>query len=125
MKRLATAVVGGLLTAVGVVLLVLPGPGFVLIAAGLSVLAREFSWAARPLDYAKQKAREGLDHVSRSTLAAIVDGLAAVTLMAVGVFDLVVGLPVLEVVSDVTLIGSGLFLIGTVVYARRQGRVSS
>lgn len=43
MKRFATAVVGGLLTVIGVILLVLPGPGFVVIAAGLAVLAREFT----------------------------------------------------------------------------------
>jgi uncharacterized membrane protein len=118
-KRIATAVVGGGLTLFGVILLVLPGPGFVLIAAGLALLAREFRWAKRPLDYAMGKARDGLDQVSRSWFFATVDALTGLVLIAAGVVDLVVGLPVMEIVSDVTVIASGLFLIGTVIYARR------
>lgn len=39
-------VAGGLLIAVGTVLLVLPGPGIPLIVAGLAVLGTEFTWAA-------------------------------------------------------------------------------
>jgi hypothetical protein len=38
---------------------VLPGPGFVLVAAGLAVLATQFEWARRPLD-AKDKAQQGI-----------------------------------------------------------------
>jgi uncharacterized protein (TIGR02611 family) len=44
----ALIVVGGFaLIAVGVLLLVLPGPGLLLIAAGLGMLSLEFTWAAR------------------------------------------------------------------------------
>jgi hypothetical protein len=121
-KRVAIAVVGGALTLFGVVLLVLPGPGFVLIAAGLALLAREFPWARRPLDYAMGKARDGLDQVSRSWFFATVDVLTALVLLAAGIVDLVVGLPVMEIVSDVNVIASGLFLLGTVIYARSPGR---
>lgn len=49
MKRVALVVVGGALTLAGVALLVLPGPGFVLVAAGLALLATQFAWATRPL----------------------------------------------------------------------------
>lgn len=118
MKRVATAVIGGLLTVIGVILLVLPGPGFVVIAAGLAVLAREFTWAKRPLDYALRRAREGMDQVARSWWFAALDALAGLALIAVAVVDLVVGLPLLDIVSDIFIIGSGLFLIGTVSYAR-------
>ena len=41
-RRVLIAVAGGLLTAIGVVLLVLPGPGLLLVLAGLLVLAAEF-----------------------------------------------------------------------------------
>jgi hypothetical protein len=118
-KRIAIAVVGGGLTLFGVILLVLPGPGFVLIAAGLALLAREFPWAKRPLDYAMGKARDGLDQVSRNWFFATVDALTGLVLIAAGIVDLVVGLPVMEIVSDVTVIASGLFLLATVIYARR------
>jgi hypothetical protein len=38
---------------VGVVMLVAPGPGLVVIAAGLSLLATEFGWARRSLKRAR------------------------------------------------------------------------
>lgn len=44
-KRLVVGVIGGTLLLIGVALLVLPGPGLVVIAAGLGVLAIEFAWA--------------------------------------------------------------------------------
>jgi uncharacterized protein (TIGR02611 family) len=44
-RWIGVASVGGTLIVVGVVLLVLPGPGLVLIALGVAVLASEFAWA--------------------------------------------------------------------------------
>ncbi len=44
-RWIGVAAVGGTLIVVGVVLLVLPGPGLVLIALGVAVLATEFAWA--------------------------------------------------------------------------------
>jgi hypothetical protein len=46
-KKLLVAVIGGTVLLVGLVLLVLPGPGSVVIAAGLAILATEFIWARR------------------------------------------------------------------------------
>src|SRR3954451_18567361 len=77
MKTAVIAVLGGLLTVAGIALLVLPGPGFVLVAAGLAVLATRFSWAKRPLDYAKDKAQEGVEEVARSPWRAAGAVLAA------------------------------------------------
>lgn len=42
MRRVLFSAVGGALVIVGVVLLVLPGPGLLLVLAGLLVLASEF-----------------------------------------------------------------------------------
>ena len=44
-KRIITAIVGGTVVLIGVVLLVLPGPGLLVIALGLALLATEFAWA--------------------------------------------------------------------------------
>lgn len=55
-KRIAVLVIGLALVAGGVVLLVLPGPGLLLIIAGLAVLATEFAWAEVMLDKAKEQA---------------------------------------------------------------------
>jgi len=49
-KRAIKAVFGFTLLAIGIVLLVTPGPGWLVIFSGLAVLAAEFLWARRLLD---------------------------------------------------------------------------
>lgn len=44
-RRIVIGVIGGTLLLFGVIMLVTPGPGLVGIAAGLAVLAVEFTWA--------------------------------------------------------------------------------
>jgi Putative transmembrane protein (PGPGW) len=124
MKTVVVALLGGLLTLSGIALLVLPGPGFVLVAAGLAVLATRFSWAKKPLDYAKEKAQEGVEEVGKSPWRAAGAVVAALVLVALGVLALAgVELPLMNTLTAVVLILSGLFLIGTVLFARRQEKI--
>src|SRR3954469_8746770 len=126
MKTAVIAVLGGLLTLAGIALLVLPGPGFILVAAGLAVLATQFEWARKPLDYAKGKAQDGIHEVGRSWWRAAFAVLCALVLVAVGVLVLAgVDLPFTNALTAVVLLLSGLFLIGTVVHARRQERIEA
>ena len=60
-KRIAVLVVGLFLLAAGLVMMVTPGPGLLLIIAGLAVLATEFAWAERMLDRAKEQAGKAKD----------------------------------------------------------------
>jgi hypothetical protein len=123
-KTVVVAVLGGLLTLSGIALLVLPGPGFVLVAAGLAVLATRFSWAQKPLDYAKDKAQEGVKEVAKSPWRAAGAVLAAVVLIALGALALAgVDLPFVNAFTAVVLILSGLFLVGTVLFARHQEKI--
>lgn len=75
-KRAAVFVLGCALLIVGLVMFVTPGPGIVLVVAGLAVLATEFAWAEHLLDKAKeQAARAGqsaqkVPGVSQATAAA-------------------------------------------------------
>src|SRR5690606_75588 len=75
-KRAAVFTIGVALLAVGFVMFVTPGPGIVLVIAGLALLATEFAWAEHLLDRAKaQAARAGnsaqrLPGVARATSAA-------------------------------------------------------
>lgn len=62
-RRAALITAGSVLCAVGIVLLVLPGPGLLLIAAGLSLLATELVWARRAV--LKAKARVRLERMRR------------------------------------------------------------
>ena len=57
-KRVVVVVIGGTVTLVGLVLIVLPGPAFVVIPVGLSILATEFLWAKRWLRKAKKMAAD-------------------------------------------------------------------
>jgi len=44
-RRIAVAVVGSTVLAVGVALIVLPGPAIIVIPIGLAILSLEFAWA--------------------------------------------------------------------------------
>jgi uncharacterized protein (TIGR02611 family) len=83
--RVAFGVAGGLVLAAGVIMLVTPGPAFVLIPLGLAMLALEFKWAERLLERALAQAERarlraaGASPVQRAlglvaTVAAIVAG---------------------------------------------------
>ncbi len=52
-KRVAVSVVGGLLVLGGLAMLVLPGPGILVVVAGFAVLGTEYAWAAHALDKTK------------------------------------------------------------------------
>jgi uncharacterized protein (TIGR02611 family) len=52
-KKLFVSLIGGTVLLVGIALLVLPGPGLPVVAAGLAILATEFLWARRALRNAK------------------------------------------------------------------------
>jgi uncharacterized protein (TIGR02611 family) len=56
LKTFITAVVGFTVIAIGVAMLVLPGPGLVVIGVGLLILSAEFVWAKRALDRMKDGA---------------------------------------------------------------------
>jgi uncharacterized protein (TIGR02611 family) len=68
-KRMAVAVVGFVVLVVGLVLIPLPGPGWLVVFAGLAILATEFAWAERLLRYAKDKAVQAKDAVLRQDRA--------------------------------------------------------
>lgn len=55
--RVAVISFGTLVTILGVLMLVLPGPGIVVVIAGLGILSTEVTWAERLLAYAKRKAK--------------------------------------------------------------------
>jgi hypothetical protein len=64
-KRIAITIAGAVVILVGVALLVLPGPGWLLIFAGLAILSTEYVWAKRLLTTARRKAEEAKDKVLR------------------------------------------------------------
>lgn len=56
LRKVVIAAVGAVLVLLGLAMLVLPGPGFLAIAAGLAVLATEYVWAHRLLAMSRDRA---------------------------------------------------------------------
>lgn len=54
-KRILKIVFGFTLLAIGIIMIVTPGPGWLVIALALGVLAAEFVWARRLLDRVKHQ----------------------------------------------------------------------
>jgi len=57
-RRLIVLVVGGTVLLAGICMLILPGPGLIVIPLGLAILAIEFAWARRLLNKFKEKGKE-------------------------------------------------------------------
>ena len=57
-RRLVIAIMGFTVLIIGIVMIVLPGPAFIVIPVGLAILATEFVWAKRLLKKAKDKFRQ-------------------------------------------------------------------
>jgi tellurite resistance protein TerC len=53
-KRIIVSIIGATVLLIGIALLVLPGPGFIVIVIGLGILATEYAWARRWLKKARQ-----------------------------------------------------------------------
>jgi uncharacterized protein (TIGR02611 family) len=99
--RVAVGIVGALIVAFGIVTIPLPGPGWLTVIAGLFVLATEFTWAERLLEFTKRHVKRWTDWVGRQPVwvrvlialatAAFVYGVLVVTLHLTGVPDWVPG----------------------------------
>lgn len=53
--RLGRMTLGFIIVIVGIVALPLPGPGWLIILAGLSILAKDFAWAARVILFIRRR----------------------------------------------------------------------
>jgi uncharacterized protein (TIGR02611 family) len=62
-KRVGITIAGFAVLLAGIALLVLPGPGWLLIFLGLGILSTEYVWARRLLMKAKEKAEQAKDAV--------------------------------------------------------------
>jgi uncharacterized protein (TIGR02611 family) len=66
--QVGVAVLGGLVLAAGVIMIPYPGPGWLVVFAGLAILATEFIWARRVLTFARGKYDAWTDWLGRQTL---------------------------------------------------------
>jgi uncharacterized protein (TIGR02611 family) len=95
--RVGVGMVGSLIVALGLAAIPLPGPGWLTVLAGLFVLATEFLWAERLLEFTKVHVKRWSDWVTSRPLwvrmllavatAAFVYGIVVVTLHWLGIPD--------------------------------------
>ncbi len=57
-RRIAVGLVGGTVLAIGIALIVLPGPALVVIPVGLAILGAEFAWARRWLRKVRERSTD-------------------------------------------------------------------
>ncbi|MEV6717349.1 PGPGW domain-containing protein [Lentzea sp. NPDC051208] len=126
MKRLGVVVLGGVLLLVGIALLVLPGPGLLLVLAGLITLASEFPKLERYVDPVRERAMKAAEDSVASPLRIAVSVTAGLALVAAGVvWGLVRWLPLAGWSTGTSLILSGLFLLGLLAWSWRNVRARS
>lgn len=85
-KRLLLETVGWLLVVAGVAALVLPGPGLLLLFAGLFVLSQQYDWAERRVEPVRLRALRGAAEGVETWPRIIASCLGAVVLAACGVY---------------------------------------
>ena len=65
--RVFIGVLGGSISVLGAIALVAPGPGVLILLAGLGILASEFAWASRAMNKTKSMAQSAADKVGIPT----------------------------------------------------------
>ena len=67
-KRIAIAVVGATVLLLGVIMIITPGPAFILIPVGLAILGLEFAWARLWLRWLRRRisAKNNENHGERA-----------------------------------------------------------
>ena len=85
MKKIVIAIAGVALMALGVVLMPLPGPGFVIVVVGIAVLATEFAWAKDLLHKTRDKAWEAQKTAVETWPRVVLTFVSALTTVGVGV----------------------------------------
>ncbi|GAA3988490.1 PGPGW domain-containing protein [Allokutzneria multivorans] len=120
LKRVLIMLLGGALVLVGVVLLVLPGPGLLLVLAGLVTLAAEFPSLEKYVDPVRDRAMKGMEAAVSSPLNVAGSVLAGLGLIGLGVvwgLRLFPWLPLPGWATGSSLIISGVILFGLLGYS--------
>ncbi len=120
-KRVLIAVAGGILLVVGVLLLVLPGPGLLLVLAGLLLLASQFPALERYVDPVRDRAMKAAEESVSSPLRIAGSVLAGLALLAAGiVWGTVKSLPFAGWSTGSSLILSSVILFALLIWSYRR-----
>jgi hypothetical protein len=135
-RKTAITILGWVLVLAGVTALVLPGPGLLLLLAGLVVLSQEYEWAERRVEPVKKRAFDVAQAGVASYPRIALSTLGALALIAAGVVwwmnpeipeigPIGPHLPFGGWATGSTLILSGLIALGLLIYSvKRWGRAA-
>ena len=84
-KRVVVEGAGWLCVAAGLAAIVLPGPGLLLLFAGLAILSQQYAWAARRVEPVQRKALQTAADSVQSWPRIVLTGLFSLGLIGVGV----------------------------------------
>ncbi|CAN5540192.1 MAG: PGPGW domain-containing protein [Nocardioidaceae bacterium] len=135
LRKTWVTLLGWLLTLTGFAALVLPGPGLLIMLAGLIVLSQEYDWAERRVEPLKKKAFEAAATGVETWPRIVLSACSALGLVAMGVVwwwepvipeFWIVGpqLPFAGWPTGSSLIVSGVVAAALLVYSVRRFRAS-
>jgi len=129
LQGLLIEAIGWLLVVVGIVALVLPGPGLLALFAGLAFLATRYDWAERRLEPVKAAALKAAADSVASLPRILISTCGVLALISLGIFRIMqAGVPRWWPLPDTvwqlggkgtgyTLIGSGIIAAVMIVYS--------
>ncbi|MFM8626984.1 MAG: PGPGW domain-containing protein [Actinomycetota bacterium] len=109
-RRLTVLLVGVAVMGAGFAMLVLPGPGILIVVIGLAILAREFAWAERTLDKTRARATDATMKLTGNPLGKLVFAASAAALIAGGGVAIIL-------VDGFAPVGAGLVFAGVCALA--------
>jgi uncharacterized protein (TIGR02611 family) len=115
-KRLAVLIAGLGVLGAGVTMLVLPGPGMIVIILGFAILATEFAWAERALDRTTSTAAAAASKVTNNRAGKVALALSALAMITGGAI-------VATFVGDFRIAGLSIAVAGIVGLATLLPRV--
>jgi hypothetical protein len=131
-RRLLLEVVGWLLLVAGIAALILPGPGLLLMFAGLAVLSQQYEWAERWVEPVRLRALRGAAESVETWPRIVASTVFSLVLIGCGVLWIVKpDVPSWWPVADgwwlpgglwtgITQIVSGLLALALIVYSYRR-----
>ncbi|GAB7007178.1 hypothetical protein JCM18899A_46520 [Nocardioides sp. AN3] len=84
MKRLVLETVGWLLVVAGIAALILPGPGLLMIFAGLLLLSQQYEWAERRVEPVRLRALRGAADSVETWPRIVLSTIAALVILGLG-----------------------------------------
>lgn len=82
--RLFVGFVGGVVTFIGILFILTPGPGIAVLIIGLAILATEFAWAKRAVARAREAATSASERAPFLKMKVIIPLGLVISVLAVG-----------------------------------------